>query len=104
MKRKMGWYFSAAAMGLGFLLLVLPIALKGQRGGDSFDQEIKTHLEATFEEGKRTFRFDTFGDETFWGDTLKLHRAIEGQTHGGVGAGVSPKAALGVGLKVDADA
>jgi hypothetical protein len=55
-------------------------------------------------EGRQTFRFDTFGDEAFWGDTLKLHQAIEGQTHGGVGVGLSPKAALGVGLKVDADA
>jgi hypothetical protein len=33
-----------------------------------------------------------------------LHQAIEGQAHGGVGAGVSPKAALAVGLKVDAAA
>ncbi len=56
------------------------------------------------EAGRNTFRFDTFGDEAFWGDVLKLHQAIEGQAHGGVGQGVSPKAALGVGLKVDVDA
>jgi hypothetical protein len=55
-------------------------------------------------EGRRVFRFDTFGDEAFWGDTLKLHLAIEGSTFGGVGAGVSPKTALAVGLKVDVDA
>ena len=30
------------------------------------------------EQGEQTFRFDTFGDESFWGDTLKLHEAIEG--------------------------
>ncbi|MBC7961654.1 MAG: hypothetical protein H7Y05_01775 [Steroidobacteraceae bacterium] len=55
--------------------------------------------------GKQTFRFDTFGDEAFWGDTLKLHQAIEGSKFvGGVGAGVSPKTALAVGLKVDVDA
>src|SRR3954471_22803857 len=54
--------------------------------------------------GRQTFRFDTFGDETFWGDKLKLHQAIEGQAHGGVGPGVSPRTALAVGLKVDADA
>jgi hypothetical protein len=52
--------------------------------------------------GQQTFRFDTFGDEAFWGDTLKLHQAIEGKNHGGVGDGVSPKTALAVGLKVDA--
>ena len=55
-------------------------------------------------EGRRTFRFDTFGDEAFWGDTLKLHRAISGEKLSGVGPGVSPRTALAVGLKVDVDA
>src|SRR6266478_1928657 len=55
-------------------------------------------------EGRQIFRFDTFGDEDFWGGTLRLHQAIEGSAHGGVGAGVSPKTALAVGLKVDVDA
>ena len=36
-------------------------------------------------DGKQTFRFDTFGDEAFWGDTLHLHQAIEGAKLGGVG-------------------
>lgn len=105
MKRKLGWKVSATAVCLGFLVvLLIPVGLTGQRGANSFDQQIKAHLEATFEEGKRTFRFDTFGDETFWGDTLKLHRAIIGQKLGGVGPGVSPKTALQVGLKVDSEA
>jgi hypothetical protein len=56
------------------------------------------------DEGRKTFRHDTFGDEAFWGDTLKLHRAINGSAKGGVGPGVSPKTALAVGLKVDVDA
>ena len=55
-------------------------------------------------EGQQTFRFDTFGSETFWGDALQLHKAIAGEKNGGVGGGVSPKTALSVGLKVDADA
>ena len=59
---------------------------------------------AMIEEGRKTFRHDTFGDEAFWGDQLKLHRAIAGSAKGGVGAGLTPKAALGVGLKVDVDA
>src|SRR5436853_5895036 len=50
------------------------------------------------------FRSDTFGDEAYWTDKLKLHQAIEGSKFGGVGAGVSPKTALAVGLKVDMDA
>jgi hypothetical protein len=52
-------------------------------------------------QGRRIFRFDTFGDQAFWGGALKLHRAIEGKANGGVGPGVSPKTALAVGLKVD---
>src|SRR5947199_364958 len=57
-----------------------------------------------FREGRQIFRFDTFGDEAFWGDALKLHQAIAGKQLGGVGNGVSPKTALGVGLRVDTEA
>jgi hypothetical protein len=56
------------------------------------------------EEGRRIFRYDTFGDDAFWGGTLKLHQAIEGERFGGVGPGVSPATALAVGLKVDVEA
>jgi hypothetical protein len=59
---------------------------------------------ATIRQGRQIFRFDTFGDEAFWGGALKLHRAIEGSRFGGVGPGVSPRTALAVGLKVDSAA
>src|SRR5262245_33366265 len=55
-------------------------------------------------EGRQTFRHDTFGDESFWGDALKLHHAIIGEKLGGVGPGVSPNTALAVGLRVDVEA
>jgi len=67
------------------------------------DTEIQQNATSMLEEGRRIFRYDTFGDEAFWGDALKLHRAIAGEKHGGVGPGVSPKMALSVGLKVDVD-
>lgn len=54
--------------------------------------------------GKQIFRYDTFGDQDFWGGALKLHQAIEGSKFGGVGPGVSPATALAVGLKVDVQA
>jgi hypothetical protein len=57
-----------------------------------------------FEQGRQIFRYDTFGSEVFWGEALQLHRALAGAKNGGVGDGVSPKTALSVGLKVDADA
>jgi len=67
-----------------------------------------TAAEATalrmIEEGRQTFRYDTFGDEEFWGDGLQLHKALAGEKLGGVGPGVSPKTALAVGLKVDMEA
>jgi hypothetical protein len=58
---------------------------------------------ALIEDGRQTFRYDTMGDEVFWGDQLQLHRAIAGEANGGVGAGLSPSAALGLGLTVDVD-
>jgi mono/diheme cytochrome c family protein len=46
-------------------------------------------------DGQCIFRHDTFGDEQLWTDTLRLHEVAQTLT---------PKAALSVGLKVDADA
>jgi hypothetical protein len=46
--------------------------------------------------GQTIFRFDTYGDQTFWTDTLRMHEVIR--------TAVSPATALSVGLKVDVDA
>jgi hypothetical protein len=70
----------------------------------SVDAENAHHAQTMLEEGRKTFRYDTFGSEAFWGDALQLHKAIAGEKNGGIGPGVSPKTALSVGLKVDADA
>ena len=74
------------------------------RPGTQIDRQIAIHAVHSFHNGKEIFRYDTFGDEAFWGDTIKLHQAIQGTRFGGVGPGVSPNAALAVGLKVDVDA
>lgn len=55
-------------------------------------------------EGRQTFRYDTFGDEAFWGGQLGLNKTIAGAQNGGIGAGLSPATALQLGLKVDVDA
>ena len=68
------------------------------------DRQINEHARQTVDQGRQIFRFDTFGSEAFFGDALQLHKAIAGAKNGGVGPGVSPKTALAVGLKVDADA
>jgi mono/diheme cytochrome c family protein len=46
--------------------------------------------------GQEIFRFDTFGDEQLWTDQLRMHKVIE--------SSIDPITALGLGLKVDADA
>src|SRR6476469_7168430 len=46
--------------------------------------------------GKIVFRFDTFGDEAKWTDTLRMHEVIS--------TAVDPTTALSVGLKVDSEA
>lgn len=51
---------------------------------------------ALVEQGKQIFRFDTFGDESQWTDTLRMHEVIR--------TAVDPTTALSVGLKVDAEA
>ncbi|HEY2852837.1 MAG TPA: hypothetical protein VGJ18_08335 [Gemmatimonadaceae bacterium] len=79
-----------------------PIATRP--GVESFDARIRANADQMLQEGQRTFRFDTFGDEVYWSDVLGLDRAIAGEKNGGIGAGVSPKAALALGLKVDMDA
>ncbi|MBZ5725880.1 MAG: hypothetical protein LAP87_12890 [Acidobacteriia bacterium] len=104
MKKTMAW-----PLLFGFVLLC--VAIEQQMAGQSkaskssgFDATIDKNATQMLEEGKHTFRYDTFGSEAFWGDALQLHRAIAGAKNGGVGGGVSPKTALSVGLKVDADA
>ena len=62
------------------------------------------HSDPLVREGKKIFRFDTFGDEDFWSGLLHIDKAILGSANGGFGNGVSPETALSVGLKVDAEA
>ncbi len=68
------------------------------------DDAISDNAKRMLEEGKQIFRFETFGDESYWSTDLQLDKAIAGEKNGGVGAGLSPNAALAAGLKVDMDA
>lgn len=68
------------------------------RAADSAAPNVTTATTAatdSISEGQHTFRFDTFGDEQFWTDTLRLHEVVE--------KSVDPTTALKIGLKVDAD-
>jgi len=95
----------ASACGAGLFGTVLAAAAPSTRHTQLKDHDatIARHAQTMMDEGRRTFRYDTFGSEAFWGDALQLHKAIVGEKNGGIGPGVSPKTALSVGLKVDAD-
>jgi mono/diheme cytochrome c family protein len=56
---------------------------------------LTTPADAVLASGQGVFRTATFGDEAFWTDTLKMNQVVHG---------ISPRTALGVGLKVDLDA
>jgi len=111
-KKRVGIAVAVAAAGaLAASLLVaatsgLPsaVAARSTFSDDNHGGGSGSPINALVAEGKQTFRFDTFGDQAFWGDTLHLNQAIAGAANGGVGPGVSPKTALSVGLKVDVDA
>jgi hypothetical protein len=101
----------AYTLGASVIAFALLAAADESKEGDERDarlsrndRQINTHARGMVEQGRLIFRFDTFGSEAFFGDALQLHKAIAGAQNGGVGPGVSPKTALAVGLKVDADA
>jgi hypothetical protein len=60
-----------------------------------FSRQRGNNSEQLIQQGRQTFRLDTFGDEAFWGGQLQLYQAISTLT---------PRNALGLGLKVDAQA
>ena len=95
-------------VSVGVLLLALVVfglLVRAQGQSDSKDAKAASdNAVRLVTQGQQIFRFDTFGDQTFWGDTLRLHQAIAGAGLGGVGPGVSPRAALTAGLTVDVDA
>ena len=62
----------------------------------SDDAAQMTAEEKASQKGKQIFRYETFGDETFWTDTLRMHEVIR--------SAVDPTTALSVGLKVDSTA
>ncbi|HEY0680871.1 MAG TPA: hypothetical protein VGD45_00930 [Steroidobacter sp.] len=105
------WLAGAAIASLSWLGIAVMAAGAEETLQDDGNDEVSRidlrnlqHALEQVREGRAIFRHDTFGDEVFWGDTLRLHTAIAGSASGGVGAGLSPKAALALGLKVDVDA
>jgi len=87
------------SIGAASLIYALALAL-GTSGtaatdGGANTQRRASQAQASHHDGKTIFRYDTFGDEQLWTDTLRMHEVIPT---------ISPATALGVGLKVDAEA
>jgi mono/diheme cytochrome c family protein len=78
------------AHGLASVFVVAALLVPACSGDDDDNNP------ALISSGMETFRNDTFNDEVFWTDTLRMHEVIA--------TAVSPVTALSVGLKVDADA
>ena len=76
---------------LSMLIIALVLAVLPQAQG-----KLSADDDSDEPDGMEIFRFDTFGDERFWTDKLRLHRVIEST--------LDPLTALQLGLRVDAEA
>ena len=81
------------AATLAAIAAALALAGCGHGGGNDNDNPPDP---AQAKQGQQIFRFDTFGDETKWTDTLRMHEVVR--------SAVDPVTALSVGLKVDSEA
>jgi hypothetical protein len=87
---------AAAATAVGALaFLGGSVVGAAPKGKTSFLGDARENAAQLIDSGEQIFRYDDFGDQAFWGSVLGLHQAV---------ATLSPNAALGLGLKVDADA
>jgi hypothetical protein len=95
--------FAGIVLGLGAAVIAMELPAASPASTAAADT-VETDAARMIAQGRRTFRYDTFGDEDFWGGELRLNDAVAGAANGGVGAGLSPAAALTLGLKVDVEA
>jgi hypothetical protein len=86
--------FSGMAMSAALLLVALSPAAE-RPATPATPDPVAAHAARMIAEGRNTFRYDTFGDQVFWSRMLGIHDALKT---------VSPRTALSVGLKVDAEA
>jgi len=95
--RRFGRSWGRFLAGTIFLVCLL-VPLRSLTTGQNSTQHdpIVPNAETMITKGRQIFRFDTFGDEAFWGGQLRLNEAIA--------SGLSPRTALSLGLKVDVDA
>jgi hypothetical protein len=86
---------TTVAIAVAIMLTVHSVARSKARPRNDFLGNAEANARHLVMAGRQIFRFDTFGDEAFWGGQLQLHQAV---------AQLSPRQALGLGLKVDSQA
>ncbi len=84
----------AATLGSMIACILLVAGCNGSNHHNSTEPSAELDPELVAQ-GQQVFRYDTFGDETFWTDILQMHTIIQ--------AAVDPLTAASVGLKIDAD-
>ena len=73
MKRRWQYILAISVLAsLGVVVYGTAISDDDQRPATNLDRQIDFHAQRTLAAGRQIFRFDTFGDEAFWGDTIKL--------------------------------
>ena len=83
---------AAAGLLLYLGFVIVNGTVSAVTAGDSNpDRANRTAAQKLFDQGKEVFRFDTFGDEAFWGGALQLHRAIEARRSAASGLGSAPR-------------
>jgi hypothetical protein len=85
---------AAAVVVVCFWVVMRPLTTRAEEDDEHDSNTVNS--QTMVNQGRQIFRFDTFGDEAFWGGQLRLNQAIA--------SGLSPRTALGLGLKVDVDA
>ena len=98
-----------SVVALGSVLLLGALVVSGTVSGvtdrnTASGDPAQANADQLVSEGRQVFRYETFGDEAVWSGVLGLQKLIEGSRLGGIGAGITPKQALALGLKVDAAA
>src|SRR6185437_7860943 len=78
-----------------FLVAAISVASMKQGGKSKFLGSAEDNAKAMIEQGRNTFRFDTYGDEAFWTGQLHIQQSVKT---------LPPSTALMLGLKVDSAA
>jgi hypothetical protein len=90
--------FGVGALAVALIAIAMESSPRVYADDDSSSASASPAVQNAVKEvlqGRDIFRFDTFGDEDFWGGTLNLHQAVQQ---------LSPTAVLGLGLKIDSNA